>query len=348
MFLINFNIPEVRQAWRAGVVCAGSLFLSLYVLKINSPQWVVLSALVCLQANFGASLKRAKERLLGTLLACCVGLFAVYFLPNSGMFLSVLLLFATVIAIYKTTLSYAYSVFAATIAVVAVYALFFHNGKYAVLLRLEDVALGVAFGTLGALFLWPDFARKKFSSDLILLTQNKELLFVCILEWIDGKKTSQEFFDQKLVSAQNNQSARVRIMEMSYEIGRRILPLKLYEKFIFSQERIHYILVTIFNVIRNYDLKDKEDFVFFRQELENVKSLYESAVKFLPLSKEKTFEIEQGECLVFRLNEFIQKMHEYELQNNFSVHKFILLSNLEWLAKEIKAMCLEIKDSFNF
>lgn len=343
MFLFDFRIPEIRQAWRAGIVCAAALFLSLSVLKMDSPQWVVLSALVCLQTNFGASLKRAKERLIGTLLACAVGLGVATYFPENRTFLVILLILGAVIAIYKATLSYTTSIFSLTLAVVVMSILLFQDGKQIVILRIEDVTLGIALGALGSLLLWPDFARKKFLTDLSLLTESKEKLLDCLIGWIEDTKAAQDFFDQKIISSQQNQITRMRMVEMSYEFGSQALPKTIYENFVLAQERIHYIIVTIFNIVNDYNLKKNQEVVFFfHNKLKEIKGLYIESETLLRVFQKNQSDFDLRDLLAEKLKKYQFDIIQYRESKPLSLHESILVSHLEWFAKEIESKCLEV------
>jgi hypothetical protein len=227
------------------------------------------------------------------------------------------------------------------LAVVVMSSLLFQNGNQIILLRIEDVTLGIALGTTGSLLLWPDFARKKFLIDLNLLTQSKALLLACLIEWLEDKKTVQDFFDQKIASAQSNQNARIRMVEMSYEFVSYALPKKAYENFVLTQERVHYALLTIFNIINDYNLiKNKKFTFFFKKELENLKQLYMHFVHERTFSQESFLNYEIEKELNSRLDDYLQRIICYRDESHLSLHESILISNLEWLVCEIKNLNL--------
>lgn len=244
--VFNFKNMQIRLAWRAGIICALCVFFEETWIKAESPGWIVITALVCTQTNVGSSIRKTKQRLLGTCFACALAFLVYYSHPHNHAFFVILLMFSLIISMYFIT-SYTYFVFFLTFSVLLLYILIFPNGSYFILLRMKDVGIGAIFGIAGTLLLWPNFAQKNFKYDIHnAVTQLKEL-FCVINAWMLGEKTEEDVFKQKEISAYSNQNARERLLEIIYEIKKNKKFFREYDEFIRSLERIHYILLTIFN-----------------------------------------------------------------------------------------------------
>ena len=347
--LVDFKIPEIKQAWRAGIVCVVCLYFNDRWLKAEFPGWVIITAIVCLQANFGATIRRAKQRLLGTALGCALAFLITFIFPGNIPLTLSFLLISCIFAIYNsvyTVYSYTYTIFFFTFGLISFYSTIFPDGEQFALLRIEDVALGALFGTLGSLLLWPDFARKAFRINLLEVVSEIEDLFQNIIDWVDGKIKDDEVYAQKVLSATTNQNARNKIVEIYHELGQGNFPLKEYEAFILSQERIHYSLLTIYNSLRiNSFEKRKESIFYVVEQLTSIQNYFRVCVARLPLTKEKARELlKNGED-----SELIEKLEREAMKSLYQNQgKTVSLdiikhrSLLERLLQEVKSMNIEI------
>ncbi|KAB8033210.1 FUSC family protein [Fluviispira multicolorata] len=347
--MINFEITEVRQAWRAGVICVLAVIIDEFFLKTEFPGWILITALVCLQANFGATIIKAKQRLVGTVLGCALAYLIVYLFPNDFKIYIIIILLSIVFAIYNsvtTVQSYTYSIFFFTLALMMLYVTVHPDGISFAILRIEDVTLGALLGTLGSFFLWPNFAKKSFHSDLKNIIRDKDILFQYIIEWIEGKRTYDEVYNQKVLSATQNQGARNRIYEIYYEIGKRNFPSKEYEAFILCQERIHYSLLTVFNALRVGSLEKRMDsFLYVKEQMQKIQSYFNESVLRLPFTKENALELRINSLDYWNFQDVEVRITK-DLYNSkgrkISFEEIKLRSLLERLFQEIKMMNIEI------
>lgn len=287
--MVNLKIPEIKQAWRGGIVCVACLTANEFWLKNEFPGWVVITAIVCLQANFGATIRRAKQRLVGTVFGCALAFIVTFAFPGNSILNISLMLLSSLFAIYNsvyTVYSYTYTIFFFTFGLMSLYSIIFPDGIQFAVLRIEDVALGAFFGTLGSLLLWPDFARKVFRNNLIAVVNDLDVLFKDVSDWIQEKIKDEEVYEQKVLSATNNQIARSKIVEIVYELGKGNFPLKEYEEFILSQERIHYSLLTVYNTVRVKAFeKRQESLSFVIEQLNAIHVYFKASATRLPLTK---------------------------------------------------------------
>ncbi|WGL60203.1 FUSC family protein [Pigmentibacter sp. JX0631] len=353
-FVFNFRVLEIRQAWRTSIVCIICLFINRHFLQGEFPAWAIVTAVVCLQSNFGATLKRVKQRVIGTILGCALALSLTLLFPDN-VYLSIgILLVSILLAIYNSlynTYSYTYTVFFFTLGLIAIFSTIFHNGREFAILRIEDVALGALVGTLGSLVLWPDFARKTFKNDLLKVVSEIENYFIIIRNWVGGEASEESVYAQKIVSATSNQEARNKISEIYYELGSKKYPLKEYESFILSQERIHYSLLNIYNTLQLNSYEKKiNGLSSVSIQLETIQDFFRMSVARLPLSKRNIQLHDTGNEM--KLLQKLEKQaeegisHYRRKENSLDHKKFILL--LEKLVNDIKLMNEEINKIYDY
>ncbi|MBX9839108.1 MAG: hypothetical protein K2X69_12450, partial [Silvanigrellaceae bacterium] len=162
----------------------------------------------------------------------------------------------------------------------------------------------------------------------------------------------EKVYIQKVLSATNNQNARIKISEIYHELGKKNYPLKEYEDFILSQERIHYTLLTIYNSLRiNSYEKRKESLPFVYEQLNSIQNYFRICVARLPLSKEKAIE------LINSVDEFnlIENLEREAIKNLYDHHgktaSFDMIkyrSLLIRLLQEVKSMNAEINKILDY
>lgn len=246
----DFSIPEIRHAWRLGIIAVTSYLLAIFVLHLQSPQWVMVTAIVCSQANLGSTMRRSKERLVGTIVGSLLGILAEYLFSNYQIFLGVLFFVSALVALQFITHSYTTYITLFTFAFILMMFRIPSLGYNVAYVRIEDVVIGILIGTLGSFILWPDFASKMFASDVVLVVSDIRSLLRTTIQWMNNQKTLDAVMDKKIKSFNSNQNARSRITEIYYEFGLLKYPVKKYEKFIISQERLYYTLLLIIQSIR--------------------------------------------------------------------------------------------------
>lgn len=352
--ILNFKILEIRQAWRTSIVCVICLFINRHFLQGEFPAWAIVTAVVCLQSNFGATLKRVKQRVIGTVLGCALALGLTLLFPDN-VYLSIgILLISILLAIYNSlynTYSYTYTVFFFTLGLIAIISTIFHNGREFAILRIEDVALGALVGTLGSLVLWPDFARKTFKNDLLKVVSEIENYFIVIRRWVSQDASEENVNAQKIISATSNQEARNKISEIYYELGSKKYPLKEYELFILSQERIHYSLLNIYNTLMLNSYEEKINaFAYVSIHLEAIQDYFRMSVARLPLSRKsiQPFQKVNDQKLLQKLEkqaeEGISLLRTKE--KSIDQRKYKLL--LEKLLYDVKLMNEEINKIYDY
>lgn len=342
--IFNFKIAEIRQGYRIGIISVLCLYVNEKWLKSDFPGWVLITSIVCLQANLGATIRKSKQRLLGTVFGCALAFLMTYFFKNNISLSIIFLIFSLFFAAYNSLYgiySYTYTVFFLTFGFVYMYSSLFPDGEHFFVLRVEDVALGALFGTLGSLLLWPEFARKTFRNNLIQVVSETENLFLNIISWMDGKVKESKVYEQKVLSATTNQDARNKIIEIYHELAQGTYPLIEYEAFILSQESIHYSLLSIYNSYRAETFEKKGELILFGiEQLTAIQNYYRACVVRLPLTKEKAFELlKNGDDLGLLEKLENDAINALSLIQSDSIKKRSLF---ERLLQEVKVMNAEI------
>lgn len=280
----DFSISEIRHAWRIGTIAVVSYLLAIFVLNLQSPQWVMVTAIVCSQVNLGSTMRKSKQRLVGTILGAAFGLLVQYLFANYPIFLGVLFFLSTLIALQFIVRSYTMYTLFFTFAFILMMFFTPSLGFNVALVRIEDVVIGILIGTLGSLILWPDFASKMFTSDVIGVVSSLQSFFSVVIQWMNNEVPFENVTQQKIKSFNANQSARSRISEIYYELGLLRYPVRKYEKFVISQERIHYILLFIIQSIR-YEKElhqDEKSLHFFVKKMIELNTQYSEIISKIP------------------------------------------------------------------
>lgn len=284
----DFSILEIRHAWRIGIVSVFAYLLSIFVFHLESPQWVMLTAIVCSQTNLGSTMRKSKQRLVGTVLGCAFGFLAQHFLSGHVFLLVGLFLLSFLISLQFIIKSY--TLYSAFFTFAFVLMMFFlpSSGpaitQNVAFLRVEDVIIGVLIGTAGSFLLWPDFASKIFGSDIGAVVTDLRDLFQAVTKWINNQDTLDAVMAQKAKSFNSNQIARDRIIDINYEFGFVHYPIRKYEKFIISQERIHYVLLLIVQSVRYAREMEQDETTInlFGQQIQSILIQYLEIVRHIP------------------------------------------------------------------
>lgn len=117
--LFSFSTLTTRYALRSAIAAAIAMFIYKYF-HVDHGYWLAFSVMIVIQPYFGATLKRAMERVGGTILGGLVGSLLVRLSPS--VYVSAIMLFVTFIAmVYYLRRSYSVAVFAITVNLVLLF-----------------------------------------------------------------------------------------------------------------------------------------------------------------------------------------------------------------------------------
>ena len=117
--LFNFNTQTFRYALRSAIAATIGLFISQWF-KVDHGYWIPFSVMIIIQPYFGATFKRAMDRIAGTLLGGVAGSLLLY-LP-AGLHFNELILFLTfILMVYYLRKNYAVAAFIITLNLVLLF-----------------------------------------------------------------------------------------------------------------------------------------------------------------------------------------------------------------------------------
>jgi len=111
--LFNINTLTFRYAMRSAIAATVAMFVYLWF-GIDHGFWITFSLMIVIQPYFGATLKKAIDRIVGTLLGILVGSFLLY-IPQVAYLNTVILFLTFVLMVYYVKKNYAVSAFFITL-----------------------------------------------------------------------------------------------------------------------------------------------------------------------------------------------------------------------------------------
>jgi|GEM_PF-4251616 len=153
-----------------------------HVFAIPKAYWLTISALVVLQPSIGATLLRAKQRSISTLVGVLIGAM-ITILTHQLFWLTALIgLFSLFLGVYFSSKDYLKTIFFLSILVMIMMGLFATNIWQFVFYRFFDTLLGVIIGFVLSLILWPVSAKSLLQQDFLKLIQHYRQLSNAIFD----------------------------------------------------------------------------------------------------------------------------------------------------------------------
>ncbi len=162
--LFDLESLVFRHAVRLGVVVTVAEVLALLD-PFERGYWIPLTVVTVLKPDFGSTLDRGLQRVVGTVLGVLVALGLVLLLGDYPWLLAVALIVATFALGTVIEANYAVGVVALTPSVILLLAIADANADV-VFLRLFDTLIGGALAFLGGLVLWPMWERTTLAGTL--------------------------------------------------------------------------------------------------------------------------------------------------------------------------------------
>ena len=279
------------------MLVAVSIAIIIYkVLKLNFGYWIALSAIITVQATTGASVKRARERLFGTILGVLAGVALVNLLPQNHLLILGITPLLIFLAIYLFSSTYTYSIFFLSIILVILMA----NGNISpwqfAFARVQDTAIGLAIGIAATYLLWPNASQDELKDSLRQAVCACQNYFSTI---------TQNYLQEKQVDVEGNKIAlenallkSINSFKMfSYEPGIMKVTAEAVYAFIVSVNNISSILIAI-----NMATDENNQHYLAEKDKFNIQQFVEQislAFKQIALS----FEAEKNEA-IFDFNAF--------------------------------------------
>lgn len=223
------SLALIQGAIRMGITLAFAVFL-VESMNLYNAAWVAISVIVIDQTTLGASIKRASERLLGTVLGILVGgllanyLFGPYPLSRFFCLLLVFVLFSV------TKRNYTLAIFCATTLIANLFYLLIsgHASLWGFLLaRFCDTLLGIVIGIVSQLVIFPRTALDDIRFDLLSFWQqinlslqlnNKENSALALTE-------AEKILDKLKQDIRHFRYEPIRLLLKRYHLVLRLFPL---------------------------------------------------------------------------------------------------------------------------
>lgn len=206
----------VRHAWRVAIACLISVLIYRNF-NLLMGYWILVTSIITIQANFGASIKRAKERLFGTILGVLVGGLSLTLFAKVPLFILIsapILIFLTV---YLYSVSYIYAIFFGTILLIlslgTMSATPWQFGEY----RIFDTLIGIIIGLLVA-YVLPKNAKTQLHEHIATTFDKLSSYFDALTLCYQEKKIDKAVLHEQLTAINTTIVASRKIFqEFSYE-----------------------------------------------------------------------------------------------------------------------------------
>jgi uncharacterized membrane protein YccC len=207
-----------KNALRAAIAIGFSVCLG-HFFKLNYAYWMLISVLVVIQPNVGATLLKARQRAFSTLFGVLIGaLLLVLFKHNEPLVLITTFAFVF-LCFWLMFLNYFWAIFFISAALIIAIGFHSNNSWEFVLNRLFDTVLGVVIGIAFSLILWPSWARLRLRSTLLNSMQQAKKLSHLVLRDMQKKETSlKEINDLKLGLRVSLSGMQQNFSETRYEV----------------------------------------------------------------------------------------------------------------------------------
>lgn len=183
----NFNSPIFRHSLRlATVVVIGFIIGAIF--SIQNAYWILLTIVVIMRPNYGLTISRIKQRIIGTLIGAGIALAIVIITQDKLVYaslgiLSLTLAFALIQRNYKTAATFV------TLSIVFIYALLQPDFLNVIEYRVFDTLVGASLAALGNYFLWPAWELQGINNIVGRSLKANKLYFKEVSQFYKNKGT---------------------------------------------------------------------------------------------------------------------------------------------------------------
>jgi uncharacterized membrane protein YgaE (UPF0421/DUF939 family) len=157
--LFNFDTLTTRYALRTTAAATVALFIDKWF-AIDHGYWIPFTAMIVTQPYFGATMKKALERVVGTVLGGLVG--GLFLRVHAGLYLTELMLFISfIMMVYYIRKQYAVAAFFITISLVILFNMEATLSPQLIVTRALSTVGGAALAIIAGFALQPHWDRKR-------------------------------------------------------------------------------------------------------------------------------------------------------------------------------------------
>jgi uncharacterized membrane protein YccC len=174
--LFNFNTFTTRYALRSAIAAGLALFIYKFF-NINHGYWLPFSVMIVIQPYFGATLKKALERIIGTLTGGLTGSLCLLF--PQGLHIKEMVLFATFVGmVYYLRRNYAIAAFFITLNVVLLFNIESALQPMLIIIRAVCTIGGAGLAVASGFLLLPVWDKKWLPSHLVRAIEGNYKYFI--------------------------------------------------------------------------------------------------------------------------------------------------------------------------
>lgn len=156
--IFDLNSLTARYAFRSAVAAAGAIFLYKW-LDIEKGYWIAFTVMVVVQPYFGATIRKALERVSGTLAGVLVAGILTSFTANNYLLKVILLFLCFFFMVYSIRKKYAVGVFFITISLVLLFQVESHYDSSLIYIRAFATLAGAVLGITAGFAVLPSWDK---------------------------------------------------------------------------------------------------------------------------------------------------------------------------------------------
>lgn len=248
------NSTNLKNALRGGIAIMLSIIAG-HILEVKYPYWIIFSTVVVMQPSFGATLLRAKQRTLSTIVGVALGAMLAVLIGHSEIIIITLSVIFFTITVMSLPYNYAHAIFYVTMGLMLILSHGQSSTWNYVYIRLYDTIVGVIIGTGCSLLIFPNWARKQLNDNLGASINSARSLFSLVTQClIKHDPNPTEVNRNKLVLEEQIEANRQFLDQASHEITFARVKLAPSSAIVSSVEHIASIL-NIFHMLSRIDLQ---------------------------------------------------------------------------------------------
>ncbi len=274
--MLSSHLPHIKNGLRAAIAVGVAAWVASYFDMAYS-YWVVLTVMVVMQQSVGATLYRAKLRILSTLFGVLLGAFLVTLIRDHAVIVMVVVLLLLFITLWMMIINYFYAIFFGSAALIILLGLHSNDVWLFVQERFFDTLAGVTIGLLFALLLWPNWAKKRLRQSILLALEQTGQLAELVLQGLTSteKQHLKQINELKLELGQTLEGNQQAVTETNYEIlfgGRHLEVLKAMLR---NLERVRDVLFALHGMqCAGVNFAQQEQVKFFMQRHQRLVAEY--------------------------------------------------------------------------
>jgi len=253
--LLEIKKPLIRNALRAATATAIAILVD-RLFHLAYGYWILIATIIVMQANLGASIIRARQRIIGTILGVLVGMMFATVFHHHLYFLFIAVPVLILLTIYTIPFSYTISIFLGSILLIIMLT---HNKPgdpwLFVFHRIIDTLIGAGIGLTVCMFFWPTWAKEDFRYSLGNGIKECHQFFLEIIQAIlDKNPIKIDVLQETIETEKSLLKTRQRFDDFTHEPGSMIIVDGTSNAILYSQERIHSIILSLYIIAKQENI----------------------------------------------------------------------------------------------